>query len=98
MGIIYDAALDYILQEIVPVHNAALRFCTGAFRSSPVISIYTVAGEPPLRIKRKQLLIQYYVRACQLEHLHTATYVRSEIQNNNRAPAESIAARISAAI
>ena len=97
-SVLYDAAPFYILQEMVPVHNAALRFCTGAFRSSPVISIYTDVGEPPLHIRRKQLLMQYYALACQQEHSHTATYVRNEIQNNNRAPAESITARISAAI
>ena len=54
---IYSTAKLTILQTLDPVHNSASRLCTGAFRSSPVDSLYAETGEPPLEFRRNQLLI-----------------------------------------
>ena len=45
---IYGTAKDGLLGSLDPVHNAALRLCMGAFRSSPVVSLYSDSGEIPL--------------------------------------------------
>ena len=57
---IYSAAKDHVLQKLDPIHNAGIRLATGAFRSSPVVSLYGESGEAPLNICRKQLFLQYY--------------------------------------
>ena len=53
--IIYQHARKQTLSLLDPVHNAAIRTCTGAFRTSPTISLYAESGEPPLYLRRIQL-------------------------------------------
>lgn len=62
---IYNTATESDLRTIDPVHNAALRLCTGAYRSSPVVSIYADSAEPPLAYRRNQLILQYHARTMQ---------------------------------
>ncbi|XP_067141009.1 uncharacterized protein, partial [Centruroides vittatus] len=45
-----------------PIHHQALRLCTGAFRTSPVQSLYVDAYEPPLSLRREQLSLFYYIK------------------------------------
>ena len=42
-----------------PIHNQRLRLCLGAFRTSPVESLYVDAQEPCLGAKRGKLSLQY---------------------------------------
>ena len=58
---LYGSASDATLRKLDPIHNAALRYSTGAFRSSPVVSLYAESGSMPLSIRRKQLHLQYLV-------------------------------------
>ena len=97
-SVLYGNAPESVLSKRTPVHNAALRLCTGAFRSSPVVSIYADAGVPPLHIRRQQLLLQYYARVCRLEDSQAAAYIRDPILANARQHEESIAARVAAAL
>lgn len=90
---VYSSAKPNVLQTLDPVHNAALRLCTGAFRSSPVISIYADAGEPSLSFRRRQLLLQYYVRTQQSPSAPTLKYIQQE-----EPPPTSIGAQISEAL
>lgn len=62
---VYWTASKNQLQRLDPVHNAAIRICTGAFRSSPVVSLYAESGEPSLDLRRSQLSLQYMLRCCQ---------------------------------
>ena len=41
---IYSAASPAVLERISPMQRAAIRVATGAFRSSPVLSLYTESG------------------------------------------------------
>ena len=36
---VYGSAKPNVLKKLDPVHNMALRYCTGAFRSSPVVRV-----------------------------------------------------------
>ena len=81
---IYASAKQSILQTLDPVHNSALRICTGAFKSSPIPSLYAETGEPPLDNRRKQLLLQFYARSQQLPHSHTSQQINQRtIQNTD---------------
>jgi len=68
---IYGSASEVVLARLDPIHNAAIRICTGAFRSSPVISLYAESGEPPLKHRRAQLLLQHYARLHRLPNTPT---------------------------
>ena len=81
-SMIYHSAKDNILKKLDPIHNTAIRICTGAYRSSPVDSLYAESGEPPLQIRRQQLLLQYYARSQQLPT--SIAYSYTDQQNESR--------------
>lgn len=66
--VVYQSANQSALKKVDPVHNAAIRLCTGAFRSSPISSLHAESGEQPLHLRRKQLTLQYAARTKQLPH------------------------------
>ena len=57
--IVYGSARKSYLQMLDPVHNQELRLCLGAFRTSPVESLYVDAHEPCLGARRAKLYLQY---------------------------------------
>ena len=60
--IVYGSASKTALTKLDPVHNQGLCFSLGAFRSSPVESLYAEAHEPPLEIRREKLALQYTIK------------------------------------
>ena len=60
--IVYRSASKAVLAKLDPVHNQGIRPSIGAFRSSPVESLYAEAHEPPLDIRREKLALQYILR------------------------------------
>ena len=63
---VYGSAKPNMLKKLDPVHNMALRYCTGAFGSSPIVSLCAESGEPPLQHRRDQLLLQQCLRIYRL--------------------------------
>jgi ribonuclease HI len=59
---VYGSARKTVLQMLDPIANQGLRLALGAFRSSPVESLYTEAEEPPLNLRRKKLAIHYILK------------------------------------
>ncbi|GBO16061.1 hypothetical protein AVEN_192979-1 [Araneus ventricosus] len=59
---IYGSARKIVLQKLDPVHHTALRLCSGAFRTSPVKSLYVECCEPALELKRQMLSLHYYFK------------------------------------
>ena len=64
-SIIYGSAAKTHLNKIDVVAHTGLRIALGAFRTSPIESLYAEAGEPPLALRREQLATQYAVRVSQ---------------------------------
>ena len=60
--IIYGSARKSYLQMLDPIHNQGLRLALGAFRTSPVASLYVEADEPLLYSRREKLSLQYAIR------------------------------------
>ena len=60
--LVYGSASKTALAKLDPVHNQGLRLSLGAFRSSPVESLYVGAHEPPLEIRREKLALQYNLK------------------------------------
>ena len=59
---IYSSACKTKLRELDVVHNMGLRICTGAFRTSPVESLYVDSNELPLDLRREELGLRYITR------------------------------------
>ncbi|GFQ71437.1 RNase H domain-containing protein [Trichonephila clavata] len=51
-SVVYSSACKSLLKILDPVHHQGLRLCLGAFRTSPVESLYAEAYEPPLDLRR----------------------------------------------
>lgn len=62
---IYGTAPASYLKFLDPVHHKGLRICLGAFRTSPLRSLYVEAYEPKLQYRREMLQMQYYARMKQ---------------------------------
>ena len=60
--IVCGSARKSYLQMFDPIHNQGLRLALGAFRISPVASLYVEADEPSLYSRREKLFLQYAVR------------------------------------
>ena len=60
--IIYGSARQSYLRKLDSIHNQGLRLALGAFRRSPVNSLYAEVNEPSLNLRRKKLSLQYYLK------------------------------------
>ena len=69
---VYGSARKTVLQMLDPIAHQGLRLALGAFRSSPVESLYTEAEEPPLKLRRDKLAIQYTLKLS--AHPENPTY------------------------
>ena len=58
-SIVYGSATKSRLKELDPIHNSGLRISLGAFRTSPIPSLYTEAGETSLELRRLKLSLNY---------------------------------------
>ncbi|GFU71542.1 RNase H domain-containing protein [Trichonephila clavipes] len=58
----YGSACKSTLQKLDPVHHMALRICSGAFRTSPVQSLYVNCHQLPLDLRRRKLSLAYYFK------------------------------------
>ena len=59
---VYGSTKNYILKLLDPFHHQGLRIALGAFRNSPVQSLYAEAGEPSLKHRRLKLSINYFLK------------------------------------
>ena len=62
--IVYGSAAKSHLKKLDPIHNSGLRISLGAFRTSPIPSLYTEAGETSLELRRLKLSLNY---VCKLK-------------------------------
>jgi ribonuclease HI len=71
-SVVYGSASKSILKKLNTIHHSALRLCSGAFRTSPVESLYVDCYEMPLNLRRDILSFQYYFRtSCHPNHPFT---------------------------
>ncbi|KAJ8050202.1 RNA-directed DNA polymerase from mobile element jockey [Holothuria leucospilota] len=70
--VVYSSARESYLRKLLPIHNQGLRICLGAFRTSPMQSIYIEANEPPLQIRWEKLSLQFAMKLR--SHRHNPTF------------------------
>ena len=59
---IYRSVWKSDFKKLDSIHYEGLRLVLGAFRTSPVVSLYTEAHETPLQLRCEQLALQYYTK------------------------------------
>ena len=60
--VLYGSARTPYLKAVDAIHHRGLQLCLGAFRTSPVDSLYVEAYEPSLDLRRLKLTLQYIVK------------------------------------
>ena len=61
-SIVYTSASFNVLKRLYSVNNEALRICTGAFKTSPISSLYAECNEMPPQYRHCQLALQYAIK------------------------------------
>ena len=64
---VYSSASSTTLRKLDAVHHLGLRLAIGAFRSSPIKSLYVESGFPSLYQRRNLLSLRYYARLHQVQ-------------------------------
>ncbi|GBN58402.1 hypothetical protein AVEN_95897-1 [Araneus ventricosus] len=60
---VYGSARPTVLRRLDTIHHSGLRICTGAFRTSPVESLYIISHQLPLYLRRQKISALYSFRA-----------------------------------
>jgi len=63
-SVVYGSTRPSYLKCLNSVHHQGLRLSLRAFRTSPVESLYVLAGEPPLFLRRIKLSMQYIIKVA----------------------------------
>ncbi|GBM39215.1 hypothetical protein AVEN_223834-1 [Araneus ventricosus] len=64
------------LKKIDPLRHSALRICSGAFRTSPIDSLYVECFQMPLSLRSQKLSINYYFKVMSVfNHLLSSQHV-----------------------
>merc|ERR1711893_368091 len=66
--IVYGSARPSYISSLDTIHNQGIRICLGAFRTSPMESLYVEANEPSLYRRREKLALQYAIKLKSLPH------------------------------
>ena len=74
---VYDGASTSSKRVLDTIHHASLRVVTGAFRTSPALSLLAEAHEPPLSSRRQVLGMRYALKLRQFPMHPTYSYVFS---------------------
>ena len=58
------------------IHHQGLRLAPGAYKTSPIESLYTEVNEPPLLIRKQKLALRYYIKLalCPSNPAHNVLY------------------------
>ncbi|GFO41939.1 RNA-directed DNA polymerase from mobile element jockey [Plakobranchus ocellatus] len=59
-SVIYGSAKKHVLRALDPIHHQGLRIALGAFRTSPIKSLYAEAGKPSLEHWLKSLIKKFF--------------------------------------
>ena len=59
---IYRSARKSYIKKLDPIHLEGLRLVLGAFKTSPVESLYIEAYEVPLQLRSEKLALQYCIK------------------------------------
>ena len=90
-SVVYSSGRDSYLKPLSTVHHVGLRLATGAFRTSPILSLCADAGEPPLATRRKFLMSNYAAKILSSRNhpAHNVVFRPRFLELYNRRPRAS---------
>lgn len=59
---IYSSCATTYMKQIETIQNSAVRIATGAFRSSPITSLYADSGLRPLEYYQETKMLNFFIR------------------------------------
>ena len=59
---VYGNVSKDALEPLNVIHRQGIRLCLGAFKTSPKEALYVEANEPPLEVRREDLLMRYALK------------------------------------
>ena len=83
---IYGSASEATLKVLDPIHNEGLRLSTGAFKSSPTVSVQVECGEPPLSLHRDLLTMRSAIRIQASDSPTKVLFNQRDVFINNHSP------------
>ena len=83
---IYACSCKTNLAKLDVIHNMGLRICTGAYRTSPVASIYVDSGLPSLSLRREELSLRYLSKALTSQSNPNYKYIKAPIDRAANRP------------
>ena len=83
---IYGSACKTNLKKLDVLHNTGLRICTGAYRTSPLPSLYVDSGIPSLSIRREELSLRYMTRCLTSKKNPNYKYVKTPLDRASNRP------------
>ena len=75
---VYTSATPSRLKSLDSIHHAGIRIATGAFKSSPIVSMLVDAGELPLELHYQTLLVRSWYRFRRLPNSLASVTVGNE--------------------
>ena len=84
--VVYGAASNNILTKLDSIHHQGLRIALGAFRTSPVSSLYAKTQVMSLKNRRKKLSMNYVLK-LKIRPDNPAVFLKYQIQNSLKNPA-----------
>lgn len=77
-SIVYHATKPHIISKLNSTHNSIIRLCTGAFRSSPLESLFCESGIPNLQLRTNILTTNYITKlASNSKHMLHHTLIQT---------------------
>ena len=61
-SVVYGSARKSYLKSLYTIHYPGLRLALGAFRTSPIESLYAESNEPALYVRREKISLQYTIK------------------------------------
>ena len=71
---IYQSARKCYVKTLDPIYHRGLWLVLGAFRTSPVVSLYTEANKAPANIRNHKLALYVKLKSCPANPAHINTF------------------------
>ena len=79
--IVYGAPTEAELKQVDSIANEAFRISTGTFKSTPTVNLQVLVNEPPLELRRQDLLLRYFYKLkCHLQNPAYSSIVNKRLE------------------
>ena len=78
---VYGAAMETELKQVEAIANEAFRISSGAFKTTPIANLQVLVNEPPLELRRQDLLLRYFYKLkCHLQNPAYSSVINTNLE------------------